>query len=248
MHVDILTLFPQMFDGFFDYSIIKRARERGLVDIKIHNIRGYTHDKHSIVDDYPYGGGAGMVLKPEPIFEAVDDIKDGIESSSVGTILLSPRGRLLNQEIVQQLVNFQRLILICGHYEGIDERVVEYIADDEISIGDYLLSGGEAAAMVLVDSMVRLLPGAIGSEASLAEETHTNGLLEYPQYTRPETYRNLTVPPVLLSGNHSQIATWRRMQSLLQTAKRRPDLLQKAVLSEEEKNMIDNIKFCEIKS
>ena len=248
MHVDILTLFPQMFDGFFDYSIIKRARERGLVDIKIHNIRDYTHDKHSIVDDYPYGGGAGMVLKPEPIFEAVDDIKDGIESSSIGTILLSPRGRLLNQEIVQQLVNFQRLILICGHYEGIDERVVEYIADDEISIGDYLLSGGEAAAMVLVDSMVRLLPGAIGSEASLAEETHTNGLLEYPQYTRPETYRNLTVPPVLLSGNHSQIATWRRIQSLLQTAKRRPDLLQKAVLSEEEKNMIDNIKFCEIKS
>ena len=238
MRIDILTLFPQMFDSLLNYSIIGRARERHLVDIRLHDIRAYTYDKHHVVDDYPYGGGAGMVLKPEPIFEAVEAVKEELGSSSVPTILLSPQGRLFNQEIARQLAGYQQLILICGHYEGIDERVAEHLANDEISIGDYLLSGGEVAAMVVVDCVVRLLPGVIGSEASLVEDSHTDGLLEYPQYTRPAVYRGWPVPSVLLSGNHSQIARWRRQQSLLRTAKRRPDLLEKATLSEEDEKLI----------
>ena len=242
MRIDILTLFPQVFDGLFDCSIIGRARERCLVDIRIHDIRSYTNDRHHVVDDYPYGGGAGMVLKPEPIFEAVEYIKEQAVSSPISTILLSPQGRLFNQEIARQLADYQQLIIICGHYEGVDERVARYLANDEISIGDYLLSGGEVAAMVLVDSVVRLLPGAIGSEASLIEDSHTDGLLEYPQYTRPETYRNWVVPSILLSGNHAQIARWRRQQSLLRTAEQRPDLLGKAVLSEGDKKLLDEVR------
>lgn len=238
MRIDILTLFPQMFDSLLNYSIIGRARERHLVDIRRHDIRAYTHDKHHVVDDYPYGGGAGMVLKPEPIFEAVEAVKEELGSSSVPTILLSPQGRLFNQEIGRQLAGYQQLILICGHYEGIDERVAEHLANDEISIGDYLLSGGEVAAMVVVDCVVRLLPGVVGSEASLVENSHTDGLLEYPQYTRPTVYRGWAVPSVLLSGNHGQIARWRRQQSLLRTAKRRPDLLEKAMLSAEDEKLI----------
>ena len=180
MHIDILTLFPQMFNDVFSYSIIGRARERHLVDIRLHDIRAYTHDKHHIVDDYPYGGGAGMLLKPEPIFEAAESIKEELGFSSVPTVLLSPQGRLFNQKIARQLADYQRLILICGHYEGVDERVIEHLVNDEISIGDYLLSGGEIAAMVVVDCVVRLLPGVVGSEVSLVEDSHTDGLLEYP--------------------------------------------------------------------
>ncbi|TRZ93382.1 MAG: tRNA (guanosine(37)-N1)-methyltransferase TrmD [Dehalococcoidia bacterium] len=239
MRIDILTLFPQMFDGLFNYSIIGRARERHLVDIRLHNIRTYTHDKHHAVDDYPYGGGAGMVLKPEPVFEAAEAIKGELESPSVPVILLSPQGRLFNQEVARQLAGYQQLILICGHYEGVDERVVEHLANDEISVGDYLLSGGEVAAMVIVDCVVRLLPGVVGSEASLVEDSHTDGLLEYPQYTRPAVYRGWAVPSVLLSGNHSQIARWRRQQSLLRTAERRPDLLEKAILSKEDEKLMN---------
>lgn len=243
MHIDILTLFPQMFNDVFSYSIIGRARERHLVDIRLHDIRAYTHDKHHIVDDYPYGGGAGMLLKPEPIFEAAESIKEELGFSSVPTVLLSPQGRLFNQKIARQLADYQRLILICGHYEGVDERVIEHLVNDEISIGDYLLSGGEIAAMVVVDCVVRLLPGVVGSEVSLVEDSHTDGLLEYPQYTRPASYRGWVVPSILLSGNHSQIARWRRQQSLLRTAKRRLDLLEKAVLSEEDKKLLDEVRF-----
>jgi len=243
MHIDILTLFPQMFNDVFNYSIIGRARERHLVDIRLHDIRAYTHDKHHIVDDYPYGGGAGMLLKPEPIFEAAESIKEELGFSSVPTVLLSPQGRLFNQKIARQLADYQRLILICGHYEGVDERVIEHLVNDEISIGDYLLSGGEIAAMVVVDCVVRLLPGVVGSEVSLVEDSHTDGLLEYPQYTRPASYRGWVVPSILLSGNHSQIARWRRQQSLLRTAKRRLDLLEKAVLSEEDKKLLDEVRF-----
>jgi tRNA (guanine37-N1)-methyltransferase len=239
MHIDILTLFPQMFDGLLSCSIISRARERDLVDIRLRDIRTYTHDKHNVVDDYPYGGGAGMVLKPEPIFEAVEAVKAELGLSSVPTILLSPQGRLFNQEIARDLANYQQLILICGHYEGIDERVAEHLATDEISIGDYLLSGGEIAAMVVTDCIVRLLPGVLGSEASLAEESHIGGLLEYPQYTRPSVYRGWETPSVLLSGDHSEIARWRHQQSLLRTAKRRPDLIKKAVLSREDKRLLN---------
>jgi tRNA (guanine37-N1)-methyltransferase len=239
MRIDILTLFPQMFDGLLGYSIIGRAIEHGLVDIKLHDIRTYTHDKHHIVDDYPYGGGAGMVLKPEPIFEAVEDIKEKLGLSSVATILLSPQGRLFNQEIARKLAGCHNLIIICGHYEGVDERVAEHLVNDEISIGDYLLSGGEVAAMVVVDCVIRLLPGALGSEASLVEDSHIGGLLEYPQYTRPAVYRGWTVPEILLSGDHGEIARWRRQQSLLRTAKRRPDLMGKAVLSREDKRLLN---------
>ncbi len=238
MRVDILTLFPEMFNGFLNCSIVGRAIERAIVDIRVHNIRDYAHDKHRVVDDYPYGGGAGMVLKPGPIFEAVEAIKGELGLLAVPTILLSPQGRLFKQEIAQELARFQNLILICGHYEGVDERVAEHLATDEISIGDYLLSGGEIPAMVVVDCVVRLLPGVIGSEKSLVEDSLVDGLLEYPQYTRPEVYRGWSVPSVLLSGNHGEIARWRRYQRLLRTAKRRPDLLVKAVLSEEDRKLL----------
>jgi tRNA (guanine37-N1)-methyltransferase len=238
MRIDILTLFPQMFEGIFNFSIIERAKERGFADIKLHDIRTHTHDKHHIVDDYPYGGGAGMVLKPGPIFEAVESIRGDSGLPSVFTILLTPRGRLFDQGIAQELAGYKQLILVCGHYEGVDERVAELV-DDEISIGDYLLSGGETAAMVIVDCVVRLLPGAVGSEGSLIEESHINGLLEYPQYTRPEVFRNWAVPSVLLSGNHGEIARWRRQQSLLRTAKRRADLLARAKLSDTDKKLLN---------
>lgn len=238
MRIDILTLFPQMFDGLLNCSIIARARERGLVDIRLHDIRAHTHDKHHVVDDYPYGGGAGMVLKPEPIFESVDSIKAELGLSEVPVILLSPQGRLFNQAMARDLSGYEHLILICGHYEGVDERVAEYLATDEVSIGDYLLSGGEIAAMAVTDCVVRLLPGVLGSEESLTEESHVGGLLEYPQYTRPETFRGWTVPSVLLSGDHGEVSKWRRQKSLLRTAERRPDLLEKAVLSAEDKRLL----------
>lgn len=235
MRIDIVTLFPNMFNGPFAESIIKKAIDRQLVTIAIHNLRDYTWDKHHIVDDYPFGGGPGMVLKAEPIFAAVEAIKGEEE---VPVILLTPQGRLLCQEIVEQLASYERIILICGHYEGVDERVREYLLSDEISIGDYVLSGGELAAMVLVDAVVRQLPGALGSEASLEQDSHTTGLLQYPQYTRPQVYQGWEVPAVLVSGNHAQIAKWRREKSVLRTLRRRPDLLEKAELMEEDKRLI----------
>jgi len=241
MRIDIITLFPNMFSGPFAESIIKRAIDHQLVSIAIHNLRDYTWDKHHVVDDYPYGGGPGMVLKPEPVFAAVEAIKGKEE---VPVILLTPQGRLLSHEVVKQLASYERIILICGHYEGVDERVREHLVSDEISIGDYVLSGGELAAMVLVDAVVRQLPGVLGSEASLEQDSHATGLLQYPQYTRPQVYRGWEVPAVLFSGNHAQIAKWRREQSILRTLKRRPDLLQKAELGEEEKQLLkerDNI-------
>jgi tRNA (guanine37-N1)-methyltransferase len=252
MRIDILTLFPGMFDGPFSHSIIKRARERNLVTILVHNIRDYAYDKHHTVDDYPYGGGAGMVLKPEPIFEAVETIKLAIrceqgqieeESLEIPVILLTPQGRLFSQVIARELSRYNNLILICGHYEGIDERVREHLVSDEISIGDYVLSGGELAAMVVVDTLVRLLPGVLGSEASAVNDSHSEGLLEYPQYTRPQVYRGWSVPDILLSGNHSKIAKWRRQQAILRTLERRPDLLQTAVLSNEEIQLIEKVKL-----
>jgi tRNA (guanine37-N1)-methyltransferase len=230
VHIDILTLFPEMFQGPFNFSILKRAIDHGLVSINIHNIRDYTHDKHHTVDDYAYGGGAGMILKPEPIFEAVESIKSNIkpEIGELPVILLTPQGRLFSQQIAQELSTYSRLILICGRYEGVDERVREHLVTDEISIGDYVLSGGELAAMVVVDAVVRLLPGVLGSEASLVDDSHVAGLLEYPQYTRPVEYRGWSVPEVLLSGDHAQIAKWRREQSIQRTSERRPELLDKA--------------------
>lgn len=238
MRIDILTLFPNMFSGPFAESIVKRAMDRNLISIIIHNLRDWGSGKHRVVDDYPFGGGTGMVMKPGPIFEAIEAITAEGARPSAPVILLTPQGRVFNQRIAAELAALDQLILICGHYEGIDERVREHLATDEISIGDYVLTGGELAAMVVVDAVVRQLPGVLGSEESAKDDSHTSGLLEYPQYTRPQTYRGWEVPQVLLSGNHAQIATWRREQSILRTLSRRPDLLEKADLSPEERGLI----------
>ncbi|HZO76018.1 MAG TPA: tRNA (guanosine(37)-N1)-methyltransferase TrmD [Ktedonobacteraceae bacterium] len=225
MHVDIFTLFPAMFQGPLTESILKRAQERGLLTITLHNIRDATTDKHHIVDDYPYGGGAGMVMKPEPIFAAVEAVyQEG------PIILLTPQGRIFTQQIARELAQEPRLTLLCGHYEGIDERVREHLVTDEISIGDYVLTGGELGAMVIVDAMSRLIPGVL-TEGSIDEESHSNSLLEYPQYTRPAEFRGWRVPDILLSGHHEQVARWRRKQSLKITRQRRPDLFAKLDLS-----------------
>jgi len=246
MRIDILTIFPEMFQSPFDASILKRAIEQKLVDIQIHNIRDYTHDKHHTVDDYTYGGGAGMIFKPEPVFEAVESIKAEIspeqENSAPPVILLTPQGRLFSQEIALELSKHSHMILVCGRYEGVDERIHQHLVTDEISIGDYVLSGGELAAMVVVDAVVRLLPGVLGSEASPLEDSHVTGLLEYPQYTRPAVFREWAVPEVLLSGNHAQIAKWRRQQAIRRTQERRPELLEKANLSSEESQLINSLK------
>ena len=239
MHVDILTLFPQMFQGMFEAGIMKRAIEQKLVSVGVHNIRDYTHDKHHTADDYPYGGGAGMVLKPEPIFEAVESIE---REANTPIILLSPQGRLFTQKVAQELAQYSQLVLICGRYEGVDERVREHLASDEISIGDYVLSGGELAAMVVIDSVFRLVPGVLGSKASPLDDSHVSGLLEYPQYTRPASYRGWAVPEVLLSGNHAQIDSWRREQAIRRTYKQRPELLEKAELSSEEKRLVERLR------
>jgi len=244
VHIDILTLFPQMFEGLLSTGIFKRAIDRKLVSVNTHNIRDYTHDKHHTVDDYAYGGGAGMILKPEPIFEAVESIKSDVKEGSgeLPIILLTPQGRLFSQQIAHGLSKYSRLILICGHYEGVDERVRRHLVTDEISIGDYVLSGGELAAMVVVDAVVRLLPGVLGSEASLLDDSHVSGLLEYPQYTRPAIYRGWSVPEVLLSGNHAQITDWRHEQAILRTLERRPELLDKANLGSEGRRLVDRLK------
>jgi tRNA (guanine37-N1)-methyltransferase len=242
MHrIDVLTLFPEAFTGYLNHSIIGRACDRGIVDIKLHDIRAYSHDKHHTVDDYPYGGGAGMVMKPEPIFEAVEAVKSDIGIDNIPVMLLTPQGKLFTQDMADHLSQEQVMVLICGHYEGVDERVAEHLVTEQISIGDYLLSGGESAAMVIIDCVVRLLPGAIGSDISLIEESHIGGLLEYPQYTRPPEYRGWKVPAVLLSGNHKEISSWRRNQSVIRTAKRRPDLLEKAELSEVDYQILQSL-------
>jgi tRNA (guanine37-N1)-methyltransferase len=240
VRIDILTLFPQMFQSPFSTGIFQRAIDQNLVEVNLHNIRDYTHDKHHVVDDYAYGGGAGMILKPEPIFEAVESVKAG--AGELPVILLTPQGRLFSQPIAQELSRNKHLILICGRYEGVDERVREHLVTDEISIGDYVLGGGELAAMVVVDAVVRLLPGVLGSEASPLDESHVTGLLEYPQYTRPPVFRGWSVPEVLLSGNHAQIAKWRREQVILRTLKRRPDLLDEVDLCAEERRLVDRLK------
>jgi tRNA (guanine37-N1)-methyltransferase len=237
MRIDILTIFPSMFRGPFEESIVKRAVEKGLVQIFLHDIRDYASDRHRTVDDYPYGGGQGMVMKPEPLFAAVEDVQ-GQAPERGPIVLLTPQGRLFDQEVAVELAGHDRLILICGHYEGVDARVHEHLATDQTSIGDYVLSGGELAAMVVVDAVVRQIPGALGSPLSSADDSFAEGLLEYPQYTRPADFQGMSVPEVLLSGNHGEIARWRRQQSLLRTAQRRPDLLARADLTEEEKQWL----------
>ena len=238
LRIDILTLFPEAFSGYLEHSIIGRAMQRQVADVRLHNIRSFTHDRHHTVDDYCYGGGAGMVMKPEPLFEAVECLRGEMGAGHCPVVLLTPGGRLFTQEIAGSYAALNNLIMICGHYEGVDERVAEHLVTDQVSIGDYLLSGGEPAAMVIIDSLIRLLPGAIGSETSLVEESHVGGLLEYPHYTRPPEFRGWKVPDVLLSGNHKEISDWRRRQSVLRTARRRPDLLGKAELTDTELNLV----------
>jgi tRNA (guanine37-N1)-methyltransferase len=231
LRCDIITIFPEFFAGAFDYGIIRRARAAGLVETNAHDLRRWTTDKHHIVDDRPFGGGEGMVLKPEPIFAAVQELtgcgsRDQY-SPQTRVVLLSPQGRVLTQEAARDLSqNASQLVLICGRYEGVDERVCEALTTDEISIGDYILSGGEAAAVVLIDAVVRLLPGALGNEMSASNESFSEGLLDHPQYTRPTELKGLSVPEVLLTGNHAEIARWRRDAALKKTRKNRPDLLE----------------------
>ena len=221
MKVDVLTLFPAMFVGPLDESIIKRARAAGLLDLRIHNLRDYAHDRHKTVDDRPFGGGPGMLLKPEPIFEAVE----ALAREQTRGVLLSPAGRPFNQAIAREMASMEDLLLITGHYEGFDERIRQELADDELSIGDYVLTNGALPAMVVIDTVARLLPGVLGDDQSSHEESFSAGILEYPQYTRPAEFRSLKVPEVLLSGNHAEIARWRAEQSRSLTEERRPDLL-----------------------
>ena len=221
MKIDVLTLFPAMFAGPLDESIIKRARQAGVLDLQIHNLRDYAHDRHKTVDDRPFGGGPGMLLKPEPIFEAVEHLA----TENTRVLLLSPAGRVFNQAIARELAQRDHLLIITGHYEGFDERVRQELADDELSIGDFVLTNGALPAMIVIDAVTRLLPGALGDDESTTEESFNHGLLEYPQYTRPAEFRGLKVPEVLLSGNHAEIARWRAEQSRQRTSQRRPDLL-----------------------
>lgn len=240
VRVDIITIFPQMFHGPLDYSIIKRARERGIIDIYFHDLRDFTEDKHKTVDDAPYSGGAGMVMKPEPIFKAARDILKE-DYGSVPFILMSPQGRIFNQKKAKELSKFQRIAILCGHYEGVDERVRERLVTEEISIGDYVLTGGELPAMVLIDAVSRMLPGVLGDPESAVNESFYYSLLEYPQYTRPREFEGMKVPEVLLSGNHEEIRKWRRRESLRRTFIRRPDLLEKADLTEEDKEFLQEL-------
>lgn len=221
MRIDILTLFPEMFDGVLSASMLGRAQASGLIDIRVHNIRDYTDNKHKKADDYPFGGGAGLIMMAQPIYDCMDAV---LEGGSARRILMTPRGRTLNQKIAKELSQEDRLVLLCGHYEGVDERVMNII-DDEISIGDYVLTGGELPAMVLVDCVSRLIPGVLGSEQSAQDESFSEDLLEYPQYTRPASFRGMDVPEILLNGHHAKIQAWRQEQARLKTALNRPDLL-----------------------
>ncbi len=235
MFFDILTLFPSMFDGPFSDSIIRRAVERGLVSIHIDNIRDYTHDKHKTVDDYPYGGDAGMLMKPQPLAEAIRSAVDRRKDHSPKVILLTPQGRKLDQHIVNDLVFQESLILICGRYKGVDQRVRDKYVDDELSIGDYVLSGGEIPAMVLVDSIVRLIPGVLGNRDSAEKDSHFQGLLSPPQYTRPEVFEDMKVPDILLSGHHRKIVEWQEQCARELTKNRRPDLWERYIQQNREK-------------
>jgi tRNA (guanine37-N1)-methyltransferase len=240
MKFDILTLFPNMFSSPFQESILGKAIQKGLMDLRIINIRDFALDKHQVVDDSPYGGGQGMVMKVEPIARAIEWARS--EDPSSWTIYLTPQGRPFNQEKARDLSSRSHLVLLCGRYEGVDERVKEMFIDEEVSIGDYVLTGGELAAMVMIDAVSRLLPGVLGSDQSAEDDTFTNALLEYPQYTRPFDFRGSYVPEILLSGHHAAVSLWRRKEALRRTAVRRPDLLAKAKLTREDEELLEGIR------
>jgi len=241
MKIDVLTLFPEMFTGVFNSSILGKAQEKGIVELQAINFRKYANNKHNTVDDYPYGGGGGMVLKPEPIFAAVEDLCDSLDEPP-RVILMCPQGERYTQRKAEELSSAKHLVFICGHYEGYDERIRQHLVTDEISVGDYVLTGGELPAMTIIDSVVRLLPGALGNETSAVTDSHSTGLLEYPHYTRPAVFRDMKVPDELLSGHHSNIEKWRRQQSLIRTLERRPDLLETAQLTDAEHKWIAEYK------
>lgn len=241
MKIDVLTLFPEMFAGVFSSSILKQASDRGLVSFKTVNFRDYALNKHRKVDDYPYGGGAGMVLSPQPIFDAVESMKTEAETKP-RVIMLCPQGVPYSQKKAEELAKEEHLIFLCGHYEGFDERVREHLVTDEISLGDYVLTGGELGAMVIADSVTRLIPGVLGNENSAITDSHSTGMLEHPHYTRPADFRGMRVPDILLSGHHANIEEWRLKESLRRTYARRPDLLEANSLSEAEKKLLEKVK------
>jgi tRNA (guanine37-N1)-methyltransferase len=240
MRFDVFTLLPETFSPYLQASILQKAAERGLLEFHVHNIRDYTHDRHHTTDDTPYGGGGGMVMKPEPIFEAVESVLGVPQACPV--ILLTPQGRVFNQKIALELASQPQIALLCGRYEGIDERIREHLVTDEISIGDYVLTGGELPALILIDAISRLLPGVLGDPDGAMDDSHASGLLEYPHYTRPPEFRGWSVPETLLSGDHGKIDKWRREQSLLRTMAKRPDLLNTAPLTDDDKKFLKGLK------
>lgn len=249
MLFEIFTLLPEIFPTYLEASILQRARKRDLIDIRVHNIRDYTHDKHHTTDDTPYGGGGGMVMKPEPIFEAVESVL-GLTPpqsppepvSNIPIILLTPQGRVFNQRVAEELSHHERIAVLSGRYEGVDERIRQHLVTDEISIGDYVLTGGELPALILIDAVARLIPGVLGDPTGAEDDSHSMGLLEYPHYTKPAEFRGWKVPEVLLSGDHAKIDRWRREQALLRTFNKRPDMLEQTYLNEADKKFIDGLK------
>lgn len=240
MRFDVFTLLPDIFLPYLQSSILQKAAQRGLIDVHLHNIRDWAYDRHHVTDDEPYGGGGGMVMKPEPVFAAVESLLGAPPPCQV--ILLTPQGRTFSQRIAQELAGHEQIALICGRYEGVDERIREHLATDEISIGDYVLTGGELPALIMIDAIARLIPGVLGDPDGAADDSHASGLLEYPHYTRPPEFRGWRVPDVLVSGDHGKVAKWRRKQALLRTLQRRPDLLKDASLSEADRKLLDEIR------
>jgi tRNA (guanine37-N1)-methyltransferase len=248
MQFEVFTLLPEVFPPYLESSILQRARQRGLIEVRLHNIRDYTHDKHHTTDDTPYGGGGGMVMKPEPVFEAVESVLGLVPrlsppttDSNIPIILLTPQGRVFTQRVAEELSRYERIALLCGRYEGVDERIREHLVTDEISIGDYVLTGGELPAMILIDAVSRLIPDVLGDPTGAEDDSHSMGLLEYPHYTKPSEFRGWKVPDILLSGDHAKIEKWRREQALIRTLNKRPDMLETAELSEAEKRFIEDL-------
>jgi tRNA (guanine37-N1)-methyltransferase len=241
MRFDVFTLFPEVMHAYIQSSVLGKALESGVIEVKFHNIRDYTLDRHRTTDDEPYGGGGGMVMKPEPIFAAVESVL-GEEINTTPILLLTPQGRVFRQEVARELAGHARLALICGRYEGVDERVRQYLATDEISVGDYVLTGGELPALIIIDTVARLRPGVLGDTEATEKDSYSSGLLEHPHYTRPASFRGWEVPAVLLSGDHARIASWRREQSLRRTLLRRPGLIERAELDGKDRNLLDRLK------
>jgi len=246
MRFEVFTILPEVFPPYLDTSILNRARQNGLIDVRVHNIRDYTHDKHHTTDDTPYGGGGGMVMKPEPVFEAVESVLGDIASRSqpviLPVILLTPQGRVFTQRVAEELSDYEHIALICGRYEGVDERIREQLVTDEISVGDYVLTGGELPALMIIDALSRLIPGVLGDPTGAEDDSHSMGLLEYPHYTKPPEFRGWKVPDVLVSGNHARIEKWRREQALTRTFNKRPDMLERTELTREDIKFIEQLK------